>query len=467
MKKVLTIISLLLLATTLMARDTDRVKFPGGKCYMLRVELSDKQGTAFSLDHPEDFLSQRAIERRLRQRLALDSTDLPLSDNYVEAVEATGVETIVKSKWNNTMLVRTRKLDVMKTLSRLPFVTHVTKVWTSPDSIERRKPRPHYRTTFNKWDNLDQNPEGVTYGQLEMLGGNRLHQQGYRGRGMVIAVLDGGFMNADVIPVLTRIRLLGSVDFTLAVNRESIYNGIDHGTMVLSTMAAYEPGMFVGTAPDAGYWLLRCEDTQTEQMAEEDYWAAAVEFADSAGVDVINSSLGYHHFDDPSQNYRYCQLDGCSTLISRTASMVAQKGMILVNSAGNDGMGTWKKINVPADARDIITVGAVSANRENAAFSGIGPTADGRVKPDVMALGSPTSVITGRGVISKDIGTSFSAPLVTGMIACLWQAFPHKTALEVMDMVRQSGDNVECPDNIFGYGIPNFWKAYQRMKDEG
>ena len=300
-----------------------------------------------------------------------------------------------------------------------------------------------------------------------MLGGNRLHRHGFRGKGMVIAVLDGGFMNADVIPALTKVRQLGFADFAQPVNQESIFHGIDHGTMVLSTMAVNEPGMFIGTAPDAAYWLLRCEDTQSETMVEEDYWAAAVEFADSAGVDVINSSLGYHHFDDPSQNYDYCQLDGHSSMISRTASMLARKGMILVNSAGNDGMGTWKKINVPADASDIITVGAVSANGSNAAFSSIGPTADGRVKPDVMALGSPTSVITGRGVISKDIGTSFSAPLVAGMIACLWQAFPDKTALEIMEMVRKGGNRADCPDNIYGYGIPDFWSIYNKEIRKG
>jgi subtilisin family serine protease len=197
-------------------------------------------------------------------------------------------------------------------------------------------------------------------------------------------------------------------------------------------------------------------------MAEEDYWAAAVEFADSAGVDIINSSLGYHRFDDATQNYRYCDLDGNTAMISRTASMLARKGIILVNSAGNDGLGTWKKINVPADARDIITVGAVSANGDNAAFSAIGPTTDGRVKPDVMAMGSPTSVITGRGSISKDIGTSFSAPLVAGMIACLWQAFPDKTALQIIEMVRKGGNRADCPDNILGYGIPDFWNIYHQ-----
>lgn len=467
MRRCLSIILLLLSATMLMARGTDRVKYPGGKCYLFRVTLTDKRGTPFMTDRPEEFLSTRAIERRRRQHLPIDSTDLPLNPRYVTSIAAEGVEVVSKSKWNNTLLVFTKKQDVMKEVSKFPFVKDVRRVWVSPDSIERKRPRTNYHTEFNKWDNIDNNPDGVTYEQLEMLGGNRLHRHGYRGKGMVIAVLDGGFMNADVIPAITKVRQLGFADFTLPVNQESIFHGIDHGTMVLSTMAANEPGMFMGTAPDAAYWLLRCEDTQTETMAEEDYWAAAVEFADSAGVDIINSSLGYHHFDDPSQNYDYCQLDGLSAMISRTASMLARKGIILVNSAGNDGMGPWKKINVPADAMDIITVGAVSANGNNAAFSSIGPTADGRVKPDVMAMGSPTSVITGRGVISKDIGTSFSAPLVAGMIACLWQAFPDKTALEIMEMVRNGGSRANCPDNIYGYGIPDFWSIYNKETRKG
>lgn len=467
MRRWLNVFLFLLSATLLMARGVDKVRYPGGKCYLFRVSLTDKQGTPFTIEQPQKFLSQRAIERRQRQHLSIDSTDLPLNPRYVASIEATGVEVVSRSKWNNTMLVRTPKQDVIKEISKYPFVKGVRKVWTSPDSIERQKPRTTYHTEFNQWDNIDNNPEGVTYDQLEMLGGNRLHRHGFRGKGMVIAVLDGGFMNADVIPALTKVRQLGFADFILPVNQESIFHGIDHGTMVLSTMAVNEPGMFTGTAPEAAYWLLRCEDTQTETMAEEDYWAAAVEFADSAGVDVINSSLGYHHFDDPSQNYDYCQLDGLSSMISRTASMLARKGIILVNSAGNDGMGTWKKINVPADANDIITVGAVSANGNNAAFSSIGPTADGRVKPDVMAMGSPTSVITGRGVISKDIGTSFSAPLVAGMIACLWQAFPEKTAFEIIEMVRNGGNRANCPDNIYGYGIPDFWSIYNKEIRKG
>ena len=452
-------------ATTSIAKDTDRVKFPGGRCYLFRISLTDKNGTPYSLDRPEEFLSQRALDRRQRQHLPVDSTDLPLSPVYEQLIQAEGVEVIAKSKWNNTLLVRSRRMEVLRNLMKLDFVKTGEKVWTSPDSIERRKVRAHYISETTRIDTITPNREGVTYEQINMLGGTWLHSRGFRGRDIHIAILDGGFMNADVIPALSRINLLGTADFVYP-RSENIFKETDHGTMVLSTIAVNEPDLFMGTAPDASYWLIRSEDSQTETPAEEDFWAAAVEFADSAGVDVISSSLGYHDFNEPSMNYHYRQLDGRSTQISRTASMLADKGIVLVNSAGNDGMGTWKKINVPADAHDILTVGAVSANKQNAAFSAIGPTADGRIKPDVMALGSPTSVITGRGAISKDIGTSFATPIVAGLVACLWQACPHLTARQLIEEVRLSGSNADYPDNIFGYGIPDFNKAYLKCKDK-
>jgi subtilisin family serine protease len=174
--------------------------------------------------------------------------------------------------------------------------------------------------------------------------------------------------------------------------------------------------------------------------------------------------VGYHSFDDRRQNYTYGDLDGQHSLASRAASMLARKGIVLVNSAGNDGMGTWKKVNVPGDAHDILTVGAVTPRGMNAPFSSIGPTADGRVKPDVMAQGSPTAVISGRGTIIHQTGTSFSTPLVTGLVACLWQALPSKTAMELIDLVRRSASQYEHPDNIYGYGIPKFWRAYMLGK---
>lgn len=452
-------------ATSCFGETTRKVKYPGGKTYMYRVVLKDKQGTPYSLSRPRDFLSAKAIVRRKRQHLGLDSTDLPINPAYVNDIRSTGVEVVSHSKWNNSVLIRGHELGLLKSVALLKCVKEIRKVWTSPDSIDPAHRRARFHTEFNRWDTIGQNRYGVALDQIKMIGGDNLHRHGFRGRGMVIAVLDGGFMNADEIPCLKEVNVLGVRDFVVP-QAASVFKEMDHGTKVLSVMAANVPGTFIGTAPEASYWLLRCEDDQTESLAEEDYWAAAAEFADSVGVDIISSSLGFHAFDNSADNYNYQQLDGRTAMISRTASMLADKGIILVNSAGNDGMAAWKKINVPADATDIITVGAVTPDGRNASFSSIGNTADGRIKPDVMALGSPTAVITGRGTIIKDVGTSFSTPVVAGMVACLWQAMLGKTAREIISLVRKCSDNTDTPDNIYGYGIPDFWKAYKTGRAE-
>ena len=431
---------------------------------MFRVELRDKCGTPFSISRPKEFLSAKAIVRRSRQHIDVDSTDLPVNPAYINEIRSTGVEVVSRSKWNNTVLVRSHSLDVLKSVALLKCVKSIKKVWTSPDSVSPSPARARYHTEFNRWDTISQSHYGVALEQIAMVNGMKIHRHGFCGRGMTIAVLDGGFMNADLIPCLREARIEGSADFVVPPSQD-IFKEMDHGTKVLSVMSVNVPGTFVGTAPDASYWLLRCEDYQTESLAEEDYWTAAAEFADSVGADIISSSVGYHAFDISSDNYAYTQLDGRTALVSRTASMLADKGIILVNSAGNDGMGSWKKISVPADATDIITVGAATPDGLNAAFSSIGPTADGRIKPDVMAMGSPTAVITGRGTIIKGVGTSFSTPVVAGMVACLWQALPDKTAREIISLVRRCADNTATPDNIYGYGIPDFWKAYQMGRD--
>lgn len=466
MKKYILIFMLSAFAVISFAFGTDRVKkikYPGGKTYMYRVALTDKNGTPYTLDHPEEFLSSKSIARRTRQHLSVDSTDLPINPAYITAINSEDVEVVGHSKWSNTLLVRSKIPELVKRLSSLSCVKSISLVWTSPDSINSVSPRMKYHTDFNRWDTVAQSYYGVTREQVEMIGGVRMHNHGFTGKGITIAILDAGFMNADLIPCMQNVNIVGWADFVVPKSK-SVFKEMEHGTKVLSVMAVREPYVFVGTAPDASYWLLRCEDELTESPAEEDYWAEAAEFADSVGVDIISSSLGFHDFDDSSYNYKYSQLDGHTSFISATASMLASKGMILVNSAGNDGMSSWKKINVPADADDILTVGAVSPNRRNASFSSIGPTADDRVKPDIMALGSPASVITGRGTIIKDMGTSFSAPIVSGMVACLWQALRDKTALEIIDIVRRCADNYSTPDNIYGYGIPDFWRAYATTK---
>ena len=490
-------IRLMLLLVTIVAGGTvastatqaaNRVKYPGGRQYIWRYTLRDKQGSTYSLDHPGRWLSHRSVERRRRQNLPLDSTDLPVSQKYLREMERQANrrdwQFVGTSRWNNTVLVRSADTTLLADLARLPFVCHAREVWQSPDSIDRRRLKEKVHEHWNPWDSLPGEHYGQGREQIEMLSGQRLHAIGQRGKGMTIAVLDGGFQNADRIPALQRANILGARDFVspekpekhgapaieyTAVPQQSptrLFHETDHGTKVLSTMAVDEPQVLVGTAPEARYWLLRCEDQQTEQPVEEDYWAMAAEFADSAGVDIITSSLGYSEYDGGRGSYHQRDLDGHTALISHTASMLAAKGIILVNSAGNLGMGPWKKITVPADAEDILTVGAVNPERRNAPFCGVGPTQDGRVKPDVMALGSPAALISGRGTIVRDMGTSFSTPVVAGLVACLWQALPGKTALDIIRLVRQTASQHAEPDNIYGYGIPNFWRAYMIGKVE-
>lgn len=443
--------------------ETDVVSFPGGRCMMYRLYLRDKdlQHTPFSVNRPEQFLSARSIERRKRQGLPVDVTDLPIAPAYLDSVSRTGIEIVGQSKWNNTLLVKIHKEKELNKLNSLSFITKKLKVFSSPDSITERK-RSSFRKELNSWESVPIH-YGAAAEQLKSLGGQRIHERGFYGNGMMIAVFDGGFMNVDRIPALHGVKLAGLKDFVVPKSN-NIFGEMEHGTMVLSTMAANAPNLYVGVAPEAQYVLVRCEDERTESLAEEDYWASAAEYADSLGVDVINSSLGYHDFDDVKTNHLYWEQDGETALISHTASMCADKGIICVNSAGNDGMGVWKKINFPADAKNILTVGSINEQGKNAAFSAVGPTADGRIKPDVMAYGSPTSVITGRGSIINDNGTSFSSPLIAGMTACLWQALPHKTAKQIIKLVKMAGNNQQHPDNIYGYGVPDFWKAYQTGK---
>ena len=459
------------------ADTNQKAKYPGGKYYIWRYTLKDKQGSPYSIAHPGRFLSHKSIERRKRQGLELDSTDLPVSSRYLRLIEKTSAETIREmkkrsaewtiigtSRWNNTVLVRANDTTILQRIAALDCMRKAEHVWTSPDSIPRMI-RQKAHTSFNPWDSLKGEFYGCGKEQIEMLYGQRLHNIGMKGKGMTIAILDGGFQNADAIPALQHINIAGFKDFVFP-NSLYFFQETDHGTKVLSALGSNEPQVLVGSAPEARYWLLRCEDQQTEQPVEEDYWAMAAEFADSLGVDIISSSLGYNDYDDYPNYYHQRDLDGHTALISHTASMLAQKGIILVNSAGNSGMGPWKKIVFPADADHILTVGALNMEKKNAPFSGVGPTQDGRVKPDVMALGSPTALISGRGTIVRDMGTSFSTPVVAGLVACLWQALPQMSAMDIMELVRKTSDSYQKPDNIYGYGMPNFWRAYMIGKVE-
>ncbi len=428
----------------------------GNPLYRYRVSLTDKVPTEYSLSYPEQFLSPKALERRARQDLCVDSTDLPVPSVYLRRLSDAGVKVVGTSRWNNTVLVETDDTVRIAHLEAFSFVAQTLKVWTSSDNIPTRdvNRKQQINPILQKYKDY----YGAAQNQVEMIAVDELHKAGYRGEGITVAVIDGGFQNADAIPLLCSVKVEGTRNFVHP--GWDVYAELDHGMSVLSCMAANQPYTLVGTAPEASYWLLCTEDPDCECLAEEDYWVEAVEFADSVGVDIVNTSLGYYAFDDDTKNYAYCDLDGCTSLMSVTASMAADKGMIIVCSAGNLGDKQWKKIIPPADADDILTVGAVDAKQVNTVFSSVGNTVDGRVKPDVMARGETVAVILSNGRVGSVNGTSFSSPILCGGVACLWEACPQLTAKEIIEVVRRAGDRYNCPDNIYGYGIPSFWKAY-------
>lgn len=461
MKTLFTTLALVIYSLWATAQTTGyhRVAFPGGKYQIYRVALKDKRGTDYSLKHPERFLSQKALDRRSKQRLAVDSTDLPISRKYLKKLADKGFSVIGGSKWNNTVLVKDTSVSASQRLSALPFVSSVVRVFAGADSVMVSCP---YKVRPDTVQTRYKAPTSYGHGgsQIRVFNGQKLHEAGFRGEGKLIAVVDGGFMNADKIVYLKNVNIPGTRNCVYPYT-SNIYDELDHGTMVLSTMATNKDSLFIGTAPGASYLLVRSEYGPLENLVEEDFWAQAVEYADSMGADIVNSSLSYTQFDDKAASHKYREQNGLTALVSRTASTMASKGMILVNSAGNEGALSWKRIGFPSDACDVLTVGAIGCDSINSTFSSIGPSHDGRIKPDVMAVGSRATVISGEGVITTANGTSFSSPITCGMVACLWQALPDKTASEIMELVRKSANRANCPDNIYGYGIPNFWKAYQ------
>ncbi len=418
-----------------------------------RISLKDKAATDYSLQKPEMYLSKKSIERRKRQGLEIDSTDLPVCKKYVDAIRKKGVHVLVTGKWDNFVTVSCNDSMLIAEIAGLPFVRSTERVWRGV--AKRASARASLINKPLRTDSL----YGPAITQIKMSHADRLHEAGFKGQGMTIAVIDAGFHNVDKIEAMKNINILGTRDF---VNPEAdIYAESSHGMSVLSCMAMNQPNVMIGTAPEASYWLLRSEDEYSENLVEQDYWAAAIEFADSVGVDLVNTSLGYYSFDDPTKNYRYRDLNGHYALMSREAAKAADKGIVVVCSAGNSGSGSWKKITPPGDAENVITVGAVNKYGVLAPFSSVGNTADGRVKPDVVAVGLGSDVMGTDGNLRHANGTSFSSPIMCGMVACLWQACPELTAKEIIELVRRSGDRAVFPDNIYGYGIPDLWKAYQ------
>lgn len=426
------------------------------------VYFNDKPSSATFLSNPLTMLTQRSLDRRTAQNISLDITDVPVEQTYITQISAaTGVTVMAKSKWLNALHIRGTQTDI-QALTALSFVNNVKFANHSLNPGGKFSQTPKGIKPVNKQYDVQVNYNyGGSQNQIEMLNGHLLHQQNFTGQGKIIAVLDSGFTGVNTAApfqnLITNNQILGGYNFPDA--NTNYFFRHNHGTNVLSTMGGFADGQLVGTAPSAQYYLFITEDVNSENPVEESYWVEAAELADYYGVDVINSSLGYFAYDNTAYSHQYDDMIGNKTFASRGVNMAFNKGIVVVISAGNSGATAEPHIATPADAIGALTIGAVNSAEVYASFSSIGPSFDGRIKPDVCAKGLQTTVSSTTGTITTSSGTSFSSPVMAGMVATFWSAVPNLTAQQVVNFIKQSADNYNAPTTQKGYGIPDFQLA--------
>lgn len=427
------------------------------------VLLKDKTNSPYSITQPDRFLSQRSILRRQKQNIVLLERDLPVNPAYVSQLQQAGAKIWFTSRWLNAVLIEATDAT-MATVQKLPIVKGLEfgrALSNARISADSQSPLMEPLASASKFGDLAPLNYGNSQTQITQLGVDKMHQQGIHGEGMLIGVLDAGFLNADKVdflkPVFDEKRVLSTYDF---VRKEtSVYEDDAHGLSCLSAIAATADNQLYGTAYKASFILLRTEDAATEKQIEEANWLFGAEYADSAGVDVISSSLGYTEFNDPTTSYTYQDMDGKTALSSRAAQIATETGMVVIVAAGNEGSANWHYLSAPSDAASVLAVAAVTQAGTRASFSSFGPSADGRVKPDLAARGQGTIIGSPGGQIISGNGTSFATPLMAGLAAGFWQAHPALTATQVTDALRRSGSQYGAPDDQLGYGIPNFERA--------
>lgn len=435
------------------------------------VRLKDKGTNPYSLSNPSQYLTARSIQRRTRYGLVIDSTDLPITPRYIDSIRLAGAVTILNtSKWLNQVAIQTTDAAALIKISSFPFVISTGPIAARPGQGER----PVNKQLDAPTTGITQDPSpsiitadyynyGQSYGQVHLHNGEFLHNRGFRGQGMQMAVLDAGFYHYLSLPTFDSIRnnnqVLGTWDFV--AGNASVDEDHTHGMNCLSTIAANMPGVFMGTAPKASFYLYRTEDAATEYPIEEQNWIAGMERADSLGVDITSTSLGYFNFDNPVFDYTYANMDGNTTMSARGADLAAKKGMLLVLAAGNEGGSAWHYIITPSDADSVMAVGAVSTTGVVGGFSSYGPSSDGQVKPSVAAVGVNAVIASpSTGLPTFGSGTSFACPNMAGLTTCLWQAFPEINNMGIITTMQQAATKANNPDNRVGYGIPDMKKAF-------
>ncbi len=434
---------------------------------MYWVAFKDKRSTPYRVDAPQQYLSDRAIERRARYNIPITPQDFPVNPAYIYNLSKLVNSVSYTSKWLNGAVVEIQDKKAVKQIQRMPYIKKVVPI--SKTNSNRKTSQEKFRTkkipdAVNDFDGF----YGTAAHQIKMLEGETLHHAGYRGKGMRVAIMDGGFINVDQLEVFRRLfengQILDTHDFV--DGDKHVYAHGTHGTNVFSIMGGYIPGVYVGAAPEAEYLLFRTENGASETPLEEFNWIAAIEYSDSAGVDVVNTSLGYSVYDDETMSYTYRDMDGETAYITQAVDIASGKGMLIATSAGNKGDSKWNYITAPADADSSLTVGSVTSRRRFSSFSSHGPTFDKRIKPNICGQGTATAYVNMFDKRSRGNGTSYSTPLVAGLTACLWQANRSLPPQAIIRAIEQSGSNAQTPDADVGYGIANFQAANELLNPQ-
>ncbi len=453
---------LLLFIIGLQFNQSVHAQFNGDVYY---AQFTDKLNSLFSYNQAHDFLSDKAIKRRVDQNIPFDERDLPVVESYIQEVIDKGANIQFVSKWLNgigfipntpTSLEKIRELSFVQNIQLIKY-HHIETIKTWSDKFSETE------SSLQKHNTINETVYGYGLNQIKMLNGDLLHQKGFRGEEITIAVLDNGFFNANRLSLLDSIWMNDQVKstFDFVKKREVEFNEGSHGSKVLSVMAANSPGTLIGSSPKANYHLLRTEIKDSESILEEYLWTCGAEYADSVGADIINSSLSYTEFDEDLQNHSYPDLDGKTTIVSQAAQIAFSKGMLLINSAGNYGNKSWQYVGSPADAENVMAVGAVDASGMRVDFSSLGPTPDGRIKPDIVAQGASVALANTDGSLVFANGTSFSSPIIAGLTACLWQSKPQLSNQQLKESIYKSSNRYFHSNNYYGFGLPDFNLAMQ------
>jgi len=443
------------------------------------VRLKDKNGTPFSFSNPVAYLSQRAIDRRTRYAIPIDSTDLPVNPSYITQIASVANVTVLNiSKWLNAITVQTSDPNAITTINGFAFVQSTSGIAARVgrgipvELTDEKKTESIFsldNSTLRTARTTDDyyNYGAAPFAEIHLHNGEFLHNIGLRGQGIEIAMLDNGFNNYTspnfhaFDSANANHQVLGTWDFV--AHEQNVSNDGSHGMSCFSTIVANIPGQFVGKAPQASFWLFQTEDNASEYPIEELNWSCGAETADSAGADVISTSLGYTTFDNPSLDHSYADMNGNTTMAAIAADLAAKKGLLVFAAVGNSGTSAWHYLGTPADGDSVIAVGAVSSSGVVGNFSSYGPSSDGQVKPDVASIGVSATLQTSGGGIGAGNGTSFACPNMAGLATCLWQGFPEFSNMKIRSALWQAGDSVNNPNTRTGYGIPNMKTAFVNL----